>query len=141
MRLTFDVWYQELRSRRECRRDAVNRAIPVGRILLRAVTTGNDVATQFQVKAQARIMAEIDKTSTLGKRIDDALPPPLHFAGGNVPGGHQRQFAIRLDIERLEVSDVCLVRAGRYADPHLAAHFLKAGKTPLQAANQGHLIQ
>jgi hypothetical protein len=39
-------------------------------------------------------------------------------------------FAICLDIERIEVADVCLVRAGRDTNPHLAAHFFQAKGKP-----------
>jgi hypothetical protein len=83
---------------------------------------------------QTRIISEIDKAATLGKRIDNAQPPPLNLAGQDIAGCNQRQLAIRLDIEGVEVTDKCLVSAVCNTDTHLAPPPLPDSETAPQAA-------
>ncbi len=67
MRLTLDVWNQELRPRGQCRGNAVNRAIPVGRSFLCTVTSGNHLTSGLKITAKARVPVKIDQPARLGK--------------------------------------------------------------------------
>ena len=63
------------------------------------MTARNDLLPRFQVVAQTRVVTQIDKSTSFGKRIDDALPTPLNFPRRDIASGNQAQFAIRLHIQ------------------------------------------
>ena len=141
MGFALDVGDQQLRLFREGWSNPVYRAIPVGRRLLRTVAVCNDFLPRFKVAAQARVIAQIDKTAAFGKRIDDALSAPHHLTGGDVASGDQRELAIRLDIHGFEVADECPVRAGCDTYAYRAARCFQSRELLLDSPDKRHLIR
>ena len=88
------------------------------------MATGDHIASGIEIVTQEWVIAKIDKAAIFSKGIDDALPTPLHFTRLDIPGCHQRQFSIRLHIERFKIPDECLICTRCNADADLATRLL-----------------
>ncbi|MNR39453.1 hypothetical protein D3C85_1576640 [compost metagenome] len=74
----------------------------------------------FQVTPQARVFFEVDQPAFILEGVDHTVTAPLNVPADNVARHGERQFAVRLDIKRIERRDINLVRSGGHTDADFA---------------------
>ena len=136
VRLALDVGNQELRSPRQRRCDAVDRAIPVVRGFLRAVTASDHVASLLKITAQTGVCLQIDQAAAVRERIDDPSAEPTDLAGDDIFRRDQRKFPVRFYVESVVLANERLVGSCRHSDADGASGFLKRREVLFQTSDE-----